>query len=82
MVAARIQGPFVKAGRSHEPARIAASSHGGLAMLAIVYFPLRGDTKVVSGLASPRNWPYHEALIGYQMLIRMLVPGNWHYTEL
>jgi hypothetical protein len=47
MVAARIQRPFVKAGPSHEPARIAASSHGGLAMLAIVYSPPRGDTKVV-----------------------------------
>src|SRR5258707_1202485 len=37
MVAASIQGPFVVAGRPHEPARITASSQGGLAMLAIVH---------------------------------------------
>ena len=43
-----IQGPFVMAGRSHEPARIEAASQGGLAMLAIVYSPLRAHTKVVS----------------------------------
>jgi len=59
MVAARIQGPFVKAGRSHERARIAASSHGGLAMLAIVYSPL------LRGLAERKG-------IGYQTLLRRL----------
>src|SRR5258708_33698534 len=37
MVAARIQGPFVVAGCSHGRARIAASSQGGLAMVAIVH---------------------------------------------
>src|SRR6266581_5332489 len=40
MVAARIQGPFVVAWRSHGLARIAASSQGGLAMLAMIYCPL------------------------------------------
>jgi hypothetical protein len=44
MVAARIQGPLVRAGRSHEPARIAASSQGGLEMLAIVHSPLGADS--------------------------------------
>src|SRR5437773_12354557 len=43
IVAARIQGPFVVAARSHEPARIATSSQGGLAMLAIVHSPPGAD---------------------------------------
>src|SRR5260370_10000445 len=39
MVAARIQGPTVIAGRSHEPARITAVSQGGFAIVAIVHSP-------------------------------------------
>jgi hypothetical protein len=49
MVAARIQGPFVIAGRSHEPARIAASSQGGLEMLAIVHSRLGADSTDAKG---------------------------------
>jgi hypothetical protein len=49
MVAARIQGPFVIAGRSHDRARIAASSQGGLAMLAIVHSPIGADSTKSSG---------------------------------
>ena len=44
MVAARIQGPFVVAGRAHGVARIAAASQGGLAMLDIIYFPTGADS--------------------------------------
>src|SRR5258708_24665623 len=44
MVAARIHGPFVVAGRSHERARIAPSSQGGLAMPAIVHSPPSADS--------------------------------------
>src|SRR5438128_2699544 len=39
MVAARIHGPSAVTGRWHEPARIAASSQGGLAMPAILHSP-------------------------------------------
>ena len=38
MVPCRINGPFAVVTRSHEPARIAASSQGGLVALAIVHF--------------------------------------------
>ena len=58
MVAARIQGPFVVAGRSHEPARIAASSQGGLPMLAIVH-SLR-NTPGDKGAAGDRQLRLHE----------------------
>src|SRR5438094_10570527 len=50
IVAARIQGPLVVACRSHEPARIAASTPGGLAMLAIVHSPSGAD-----GTKQPRS---------------------------
>src|SRR5471030_2909741 len=49
MVAARIQGPFTVSGRSQEPARIAPSSHGGLAMSGIVHSPT--GTGRICGLA-------------------------------
>src|SRR5271155_102643 len=39
IVAARIQGPLVVAGPSHGPARITASSQGGLAILALFHSP-------------------------------------------
>jgi hypothetical protein len=38
IVVAKIQGPFTVGWRSHSPARMVASSQGGLARLAIVHF--------------------------------------------
>src|ERR1700682_1362939 len=58
MVAARIQGPFVISGRPHEMARIAASSQGGLAMLAIIHSPPGVDR------AKPRSPDPHRGLRG------------------
>src|SRR5439155_8643782 len=55
IVAARIQGPLVVACRSHEPARIAASSQGGLAMLAIVHSPSGADGTKQLRSAEPRH---------------------------
>src|SRR5260221_10146572 len=53
MVAARIQGPLVIPGRSHAPARIAASSQGGLAMVAIAHCP------------PPANGPHRPVVRGF-----------------
>src|SRR5882757_609467 len=66
MVAARIHGPSAVTGRWHEPARIAASSQGGLAKaispfsvrLGVPVFP-RNSSGAMHGLPRRRSGHYH-----------------------
>src|SRR5258708_38988504 len=58
MVAARIQGPFVVAACSQVLARIAPSSQGDLAMLAILHSPMEGTAQMPSCRRSVSLTPF------------------------
>ena len=81
MVAARIQPPFVVAGCRQDPASIAASSHGGGAMLAMIYCPLGADRtkpRVADSAAMRHGWGVLLDVKGLGAPIRSFTAENVH----